>query len=193
MTSNLEIEVWSMTAASDNHEVSNMGRVRSLPHVVRCGPAPGTRRVGGVTLRPFINTANGYLQVVFADRKKHSVHRLVAQVFCDGYEDGAVVNHKNGIRTDNRASNLEWVTQAQNNQHAYSSLGKKGTATGRFGADHQTSKAIVMTSIADGVEEVFGSASDAKRKYPMLDSGGISHCCAGRQKSHKGYLFRFAS
>lgn len=193
MKSNLEIEVWTMALGSKYHEVSNMGGVRSLTHVVKCGPAPGIRRVGGITLKPFINTATGYLQVVFADRKKHSVHRLVAYAFCKGYATGLVVNHKNGIKTDNRASNLEWVTQAKNNQHAYSSLRRKGSGTGKFGAEHQASKAIVMTSIADGSKEFFGCALDAVRKYPTLDSGAISRCCSGNSKSHKGYQFGFSA
>lgn len=191
--SNLETEVWAMAKNSDHHEVSSLGGIRSLPHVVRCGPPPGIRRVGGVTLKPFMSTATGYLQVVFADRKKHSVHRLVAHAFCGGYFDGAVVNHKNGVKTDNRALNLEWVTQGQNNQHAYSTLDRKGSGTGKFGSAHQTSKAIVMTSIATGNEETFGCASDAVRKYPFLDSGSISHCCQGKRKSTKGYRFRFAT
>lgn len=193
MKLNLENEVWKMAQGSSYHEVSNMGGVRSLPHVVSCGPAPGVRRVGGVTLNPFISTATGYLQVVFADRKKHSVHRLVAHAFCDGYVSGKVVNHKNGIKTDNRASNLEWVTHAQNNQHAFSVLGRKGSGTGKFGSAHQTSKAVIMTSIADGTEELFGCALDAVRKYPFLDSGSISYCCQGKRKSTKGYRFRFAA
>ncbi|MEP6587158.1 MAG: HNH endonuclease signature motif containing protein [Polaromonas sp.] len=143
-------------------------------------------------LKPFISVSTGYLQVVFADRKKHSVHRLVAHAFCENYKPGAIVNHKNGIKTDNRASNLEWVTHAENNQHAYVSLGRKGSGAGKFGAAHQTSKAIVMTSIANGSKEFFGCALDAVRKYPVLDSGGISRCCSGKIKSHKGYKFEFA-
>ena len=192
MKSNLDVEVWARAMGSQYHEVSTRGGVRSLPFVVRCGPPPGTRRVGGVTLKPFI-ADTGYLQVVFADRKQHSVHRLVAHAFCDGYVSGKVVNHKNGIKTDNRASNLEWVTHAQNNQHAFSVLGRKGSGTGKFGSAHQTSKAVVMTSIADGTEELFGCALDAVRKYHFLDSGSISYCCQGKRKSTKGYRFRFAA
>ncbi len=192
MKSNLDTEVWAKARGSDHHEVSNIGRVRSLSHVVRCGPPPGTRIAKGIFLTPFISSSTGYFQVLFSDKKKHSVHRLVAHAFCEGYVDGRVVNHKNGIRTDNRASNLEWVTQAQNNQHAYSVLGRNGSGTGKFGADHQTSKAIVMTSIATGEEEYFGCASDAWRKYPFLSGSGISRCCSGKVKSHQGFKFKFS-
>ncbi len=48
------------------------------------------------------------------------VHRLVAMEYCDGYSDGMQVNHKNGIKNDNRAENLEWVTPIQNMKHAFS-------------------------------------------------------------------------
>lgn len=48
------------------------------------------------------------------------VHRLVAMEYCDGYSDGMQVNHKNGIKHDNRAENLEWVTPTQNMKHAFS-------------------------------------------------------------------------
>jgi hypothetical protein len=185
-------EIWAMAKGSDHHEVSNMGRIRSLTRIVKCGPSNGLRLAPGVDLKPFINAKTGYFQVVFSDRKKHSVHRLVAHAFCDGYEDGLVVNHKNGIKTDNRASNLEWITSSQNIQHAFSSLGRKGSGAGKFGAKHQTSKAIVMTSISNGTEEYFGCALDAVRKFPDLDSGGISRCCNGKSKSHKGYKFRFS-
>lgn len=51
---------------------------------------------------------------------KVTVHRLVAIAFL-GQQDSRwkVVNHKNGIRSDNRLENLEWVTQSENSKHAF--------------------------------------------------------------------------
>lgn len=193
MELNLEQEVWMKAKGSEHHEVSNKGNVRSISHIVNCGPSPGARNIEGKILKPFINFQTGYLQICFSDRKKHSVHRLVAFAFCSGYAEGLVVNHKNGIRTDNNATNLEWVTQAKNNQHTYSVLNKKSSAFGKFSANHPTSKAIVMTSIQTGENEIFDCALDAVKKYPFLDSGAISRCCHGKWKKTKGYLFRFSA
>ena len=193
MELNLDQELWMKAKGSEHHEVSNKGNVRSISHVVNCGPSPGVRNIEGKILKPFINLQTGYLQICFADRKKHSVHRLVAFAFCNGYSEGFVVNHKNGVRTDNNATNLEWVTQALNNQHAYTNLNRKPSALGKFSASHPTSKAIVMTSIKTGENEIFDCALDAVKKYPFLDSGAISRCCHGKWKKTKGYSFRFSA
>lgn len=66
---------------------------------------------------------NGYATVaiqVDGKRKKFQLHHLVARAFCEGYEPTLCVNHINGIKTDNRPANLEWVTRAQNTKHAWS-------------------------------------------------------------------------
>lgn len=188
------LEQWELTV-DPGYEVSSFGNVRSLSRFVQCGPKTGngTRLVGGLVLKPFISKTTGYLQVALSKKKRFNVHRLVAFAFCDGYFDGAYVNHKNGIRNDNRSENLEWCTQSENNLHAFRQLRRKPTALGKFGKDHPTSKPIKMQSFSTGEVEFFDSALEAVRKYPQFDSGSISRCCSGKSKSHKGYGFSFVS
>lgn len=83
-------------------------------------------------LKP-IPHSGGYLRLklVNSDGKYCDcyVHRLVATTFLpkpEGLEHEVEVNHKNGIKTDNRLENLEWVTRRENIVHMFETL-KKGT------------------------------------------------------------------
>jgi len=65
----------------------------------------------------------GYINISLYDnankRRTVLVHRLVAMAWIEGYKKGLIVNHKNGIRHDNRVSNLEWMSQSENIKHSY--------------------------------------------------------------------------
>lgn len=54
------------------------------------------------------------------NKKRYTVHTLVANAYCDKPEGNVQVNHINGDKTDNSASNLEWVTASENRKHAWS-------------------------------------------------------------------------
>lgn len=79
-----------------------------------------------------------HLVSLFRDGKPYSkkVHTLVAECFLGPRPDGYDINHKNGIKTDNRLENLEYCTRAQNTQHAYN----LGLAKGVRGEHHGNSK-----------------------------------------------------
>lgn len=72
----------------------------------------------GHILKPEISR-NGYERVTLFDRKKYQVHRLVAIAFIPNPQNKEVVNHKNGVKTDNAVDNLEWNTWSENVSHAY--------------------------------------------------------------------------
>jgi hypothetical protein len=62
---------------------------------------------------------HGYLEIsILKDgrRIKHLVHRLIGMAFVPGYKDDLTINHINGVKTDNRPENLEWVSLARNTQ-----------------------------------------------------------------------------
>jgi hypothetical protein len=64
---------------------------------------------------------NGYLTVTIATngkRKDFFIHRLVAENFLENPDSLPVVNHKDGNKTNNNVSNLEWCTYKRNTQHA---------------------------------------------------------------------------
>lgn len=105
-------EQWKQVAATDKrvHLVSNMGRVLSRKKWTT------DQRL----LTPSMNK-DGYM-VFSVCGKQYKVHRLVAFAFCRKKSGCLEVNHINGIKSDNRACNLEWTDHSGNQQHRRQTL-----------------------------------------------------------------------
>lgn len=154
--------------------------------------------VGGVyskfqKLNPFKNQ-KGYLIVTLRKDGKSirkRAHRLIAETFIPNPENKPQVNHKNGIKTDNRVENLEWATNSENQLHAYRALNKKPFWLGKQGKNNPNSKPVLQLKDNIVIAE-FPGILEAERATGIR-SQDIGRCCLGKKwhKSAGGYQWKY--
>lgn len=115
------MEIWKDVKGYEGYyQVSNYGNAKSIDRYVN-HPSGGFRFCKGIILKQKPDK-DGYLSVNLKKKQIGStrkIHRLVCEMFLDNPKSKPEVNHINGIKFDNRLSNLEWCTKSENRQHAY--------------------------------------------------------------------------
>lgn len=155
------------------YEVSDQGRVRGLDRIDNCG-----KRVNGRVMALGLD-GRGYLQVrlcKYGVPITKRVHKLIATAFL-GESNGLQVNHKNGIKKDNRLSNLEYVTGSENQIHAF-----------KNGLNKNIKPVLQFSKDGEFINE-FESIKAAGIKT-RVNRCNISSCCVGKLKSAGGFICR---
>lgn len=113
-------EIWKdIDGFEGSYQVSNFGGIKSLSRKVN-SKNNFPRIIKERTLTP-VKKQNKYLSISLGNHNQKDIHRLVAQAFIPNPDNKKTVNHKNGIKNDNRVENLEWATYTENIRHAFKS------------------------------------------------------------------------
>lgn len=190
----LEGEYWLPVVNYEGlYEVSNMGRVKSLG-------SSFTHKGGwlipknGKILKQNLDS-DGYPIVGLSKNRKtttRKVHRLVAIAWICNPENKPEVNHKKGIKIDNRDTQLEWNTSSENQKHAFNTGLQKAQKPwlGKLGADNPRSKKISQYSLGGDFIKSFYGASEAGREVG-IDAWGICLAAKGKLKKSGGFIWKY--
>lgn len=169
-------EIWKPIPKVPGYEASNLGRIRTIERLVtfknRWGSQSTFLKKLKIIKQAVRSENSQYMSVVLLGRISHAVHRVVVSAFVGEIPKGMDVNHINGIKTDNRISNLEICTRKQNIHHSM----RMGLKKRRFSPeDIRAIRFFHVRGSAEILAKVFGCSKSAineisgRRAYPDIE------------------------
>nr|DAP31406.1 MAG TPA: homing endonuclease [Caudoviricetes sp.] len=166
------MEIWKDIENYEGYyQISSYGRVKNI-------------KTGNILIGDKNNI--GYKRVTLYSpiKKRFFIHRLVAYHFCDGYNEGLVVNHKDGNKQNNNADNLEWITHPENDLHAFKlKLRQPYPCTFKH-------RIIAYDLITNEIIKIYNNTQECCDDLKVARTN-IYNCCNGKQKSCKGYGLKY--
>lgn len=133
--------------------------------------------LNGIKIKPAI-MKSGYEMVVVGG-KATTVHRIVAELFVSNPMCLREVNHINGIKSDNRAENLEWCTRSQNQKHAY----ETGLEKRVYGEKHHSHK--LVSKDVEYIRSVYKARDKKYGANALANEFGVCRATIGRIANRK--------
>lgn len=118
------------------------------------------------------------------------VHRLVCMAFLPNIYNKTHINHKNGIRDDNRLENLEWCTPRENAEHKYRTLWYINSDKQRKMSKEVNSKSVQQITIDWEIVRNFNSTLEAQKETGIQNSS-ISQVCNGKRWTAWGFKWKY--
>jgi hypothetical protein len=163
-------EEWRDIEGYPGYKVSSLGNVRGKQ---------------GFNLSLCVGSVGYYVVNLCRDsgQKQFKIHRLVAEAFIPNPDNLPFINHKDGVKTNNLPSNLEWVTPLGNVTHAL----RVGLT--KSGAKHNNTMPVQATPVNGHVGHVFFGT--VQLRIAGFNQGNVSNCCTGRNQTHYGYRWSY--
>lgn len=188
-------------------------KIKSLKYLFEISSNGELRNTKSKKIKVFNKDTKGYLRTRLSQPivKSYSQHRLVAECWVSNPDNKPYINHINGIKDDNRACNLEWVTASENTIHAIESglidLDYLVELGSKLGNKHKQNlidytNSIKKVIICNETNQVFDCSKDVaiwlitvrnKNLTGKLSTVArtVRMICNGERKQIYGYTFKY--